>query len=109
MVVLTDEPHVNGHRPSADVLFQSVAGEFGASAVGVIMTGMGEDGAEGMGELKRAGAMTIAQSEDSCVVFGMPKIAIERGYALRVVSLDAMANTLIAQCRADAKFATVPE
>ena len=109
MVVLTDEPPVNGHRPSADVLFQSVANEFGASAVGIIMTGMGEDGAEGLGELKRAGAMTIAQSEDSCVVFGMPKVAIERGYALRVVSLDAMANMLMAQCRADASFAFVPE
>jgi two-component system chemotaxis response regulator CheB len=86
-----------------------VANEFGASAVGIIMTGMGEDGAEGLGELKRAGAMTIAQSEDSCVVFGMPKVAIERGYALRVVSLDAMANMLMAQCRADASFAFVPE
>jgi two-component system chemotaxis response regulator CheB len=101
MVVLTEEPKVNGHRPSADVLFQSVAKEFGSMALGIIMTGMGEDGAEGMGELKRAGALTIAQSEDSCVVFGMPKAAIERGYALRVVSLDALANTIIAQCRVE--------
>jgi two-component system chemotaxis response regulator CheB len=109
MVVLTDEPHVNGHRPSADVLFQSVASEFGASSVGLIMTGMGEDGAEGLGELKRAGAMTIAQSEDSCVVFGMPKVAIERGYAMRVVGLDSLANTLMAQCRTDVRFAAVPQ
>jgi two-component system chemotaxis response regulator CheB len=101
MVVLTEEPKVNGHRPSADVLFQSVAKEFGSMALGIIMTGMGEDGAEGLGDLKRAGALTIAQSEDSCVVFGMPKAAIERGYALRVVSLDALANTIIAQCRVD--------
>jgi two-component system chemotaxis response regulator CheB len=62
------------------------------------MTGMGEDGAQGMGAMKAAGAMTIAQSEESCVVFGMPKAAIERGYATRVVALDALANTLIAQC-----------
>jgi two-component system chemotaxis response regulator CheB len=108
MVVLTDEPHVNGHRPSVDVLFQSVAAEFGAGAIGVLMTGMGEDGAEGLGELKRAGAMTIAQSEDSCVVFGMPKVAIERGHALRVVSLDALANTLLAQCRPDGTSAADP-
>jgi two-component system chemotaxis response regulator CheB len=101
MVVLTDEPRVNGHRPSADVLFQSVAKEFGAGAIGVIMTGMGEDGAEGIGEIKRSGGLTIAQSEDSCVVFGMPKAAIERGYALRVVPLDALANTLQAQCRSE--------
>ena len=62
------------------------------------MTGMGEDGAQGMGEVKAAGGMTIAQSEDSCVVFGMPKAAIERGFAVRVVGLDALANTLQAQC-----------
>jgi two-component system, chemotaxis family, protein-glutamate methylesterase/glutaminase len=101
MVVLTDDERVNGHRPSADVLFRSVAQEFGPTALGVIMTGMGEDGAEGLGEMKRAGAMTIAQSEESCVVFGMPKAAIERGHAVRVVSLDALANTLQAQCVAD--------
>ncbi len=98
VVVLNDEPRSNGHRPSADVLFRSVAEEFGEAGVGVLMTGMGEDGAQGLGAMKAAGAMTIAQSEDSCVVFGMPKAAIERGYATRVVTLDAMANTLIAQC-----------
>ncbi len=98
VVTLSDEPLVNGHRPSVDVLFRSVAREFGDHAIGVIMTGMGEDGAEGLGEIKRAGGITIAQSEDSCVVFGMPKAAIERGHALRVVPLDAMANTLQAQC-----------
>jgi two-component system chemotaxis response regulator CheB len=106
-VVLTDDPPVNGHRPSADVLFQSVAREIGPNVVGVIMTGMGEDGAEGLGELKRAGALTIAQSEETCVVFGMPKVAIERGHAMRVVSLEAMANTLITQCRGDAKSAVL--
>jgi two-component system, chemotaxis family, protein-glutamate methylesterase/glutaminase len=101
MVVLSDEDRVNGHRPSVDVLFRSVAQEFGSQAMGVIMTGMGEDGAEGLGEMKKAGAMTVAQSEESCVVFGMPKAAIERGHAIRVVPLDAMANTLQAQCGAD--------
>jgi len=101
MVVLADDERVNGHRPSADVLFRSVAQEFGSQALGVIMTGMGEDGAEGLGEMKRAGAMTIAQSEESCVVYGMPKAAIERGHALRVVPLEALANTLQAQCGAE--------
>jgi len=103
VVVLSDEPRVNGHRPSADVLFRSVAEEFGSNSVGVIMTGMGEDGAQGLGQLKAAGAMTIAQNEESCVVFGMPKAAIERGYAVRVVALEALANTLLAQCMPDRK------
>ena len=62
------------------------------------MTGMGDDGAEGLGSVKAVGGMTIAQSEDTCVVFGMPKAAIDRGYAVRVVGLEAMASTLIAQC-----------
>ena len=98
IIVLSDDDRVNGHRPSVDVLFRSVAQEFGNNSLAVIMTGMGEDGAEGMNAIKRAGGMTVAQSEDSCVVFGMPKAAIERGYAIRVVPLDAMANTLQAQC-----------
>jgi two-component system chemotaxis response regulator CheB len=99
VAVLSDEPRVNGHRPSADVLFKSVAEEFGDQAVGLLMTGMGEDGAHGLGLIKAAGGMTIAQSEHSCVVFGMPKAAIERGHAMRVVDLEALANTLQAQCR----------
>src|SRR5213595_787805 len=98
IAILSDDPRVNGHRPSADVLFKSVAEEFGDRALGVIMTGMGEDGATGLGLMKAAGAMTIAQSEDSCVVFGMPKAAIERGYAIRVVGLDVMGSTLQAIC-----------
>jgi two-component system chemotaxis response regulator CheB len=97
-VVLTDEPRVNGHRPSVDVLFRSLANEFGSRGVGVLMTGMGEDGAAGLGLVKNAGGLTIAQSEESCVVFGMPKAAIERGFAMRVVPLDALANTLAHQC-----------
>ncbi len=100
VVVLSDDPRVNGHRPSADVLFRSVAHEFGTKAIGLIMTGMGEDGAEGIGEIKAAGGLTIAQDEASSVVFGMPKVAIERGFVNRVVSLDALPNTLQVQCSA---------
>jgi two-component system chemotaxis response regulator CheB len=98
IVVLNDEAPVNGHRPSVDVLFRSVAREFGPLAVAVLMTGMGEDGAQGLGEVKKAGGMTIAQSEESCVVFGMPKVAIERGYATRVIALDVLSSTLQALC-----------
>jgi two-component system, chemotaxis family, protein-glutamate methylesterase/glutaminase len=105
VAVLSDEPRVNGHRPSVDVLFKSVAEEFANKAIAVLMTGMGEDGAEGMNYVRAAGGMTIAQSEDSCVVYGMPKAAVERGYAVRVVGLDAIANTLLAQCMQDRKAA----
>jgi len=98
IVVLSDEPRVNGHRPSADVLLRSVADEFRSQAVGVLMTGMGDDGAEGLGAIKKEGGMTIAQNEESCVVYGMPKAAIERGYAIRVVSLDTLGMTLQALC-----------
>lgn len=101
MAVLSDAPAVNGHRPSADVLFHSVAQEFGPSAVGIIMTGMGEDGAEGLGAIKNSGGMTVAQSEDTCVVGGMPRAAILKGYANKVVPLDGMANYLITHYHAD--------
>ncbi len=98
IAVLSDEPRVNGHRPSADVLLRSVADEFKNQAVGLLMTGMGDDGAEGLGAIKREGGMTIAQNEESCVVFGMPKAAIERGYAIRVVGLDTLGATLLSIC-----------
>jgi len=98
VAVLNDEGPVNGHRPSVDVLFHSLAHEFGKNGIGVLMTGMGDDGAEGLGEVKKAGGVTIAQSEESCVVFGMPKAAIERGYATRVVALDVLSSTLQALC-----------
>jgi two-component system chemotaxis response regulator CheB len=109
VAVLSDEPRVNGHRPSVDILFKSAAEEFGNKTIGVLMTGMGEDGAQGMGMIKAVGGMTIAQSEESCVVFGMPKAAIERGHALRVVALDALANTLMAQCTQDRKLGNETE
>jgi len=94
MVVLTDAPPVNGHRPSVDVLFHSVAQEFGLTAVGIIMTGMGEDGAEGLGAIRAAGGMTLAQSEETCVVSGMPRAAIVKGYAAKVLPLDGLAPYL---------------
>jgi two-component system chemotaxis response regulator CheB len=98
VAVLSNEDRVNGHRPSVDVLFRSVAQEFGPKAIAVLMTGMGDDGADAMGAVKEAGGLTIAQNAESCVVFGMPKAAIERGHAARVLSLDALANTVQAQC-----------
>ena len=97
IAVLSDAPHVNGHRPSVDVLFHSVSQEFGPTAVGVLMTGMGEDGAEGLGAIKAAGGVTIAQSEESCVVPGMPRAAIVKGYANRIIPLDAIGQHLAAQ------------
>jgi two-component system, chemotaxis family, protein-glutamate methylesterase/glutaminase len=98
VVTLSDEPPVNGHRPSVDVLFRSVAQEFGPRAIGVLMTGMGDDGADALGEIRDAGGFTIAQSEESCVVFGMPKAAIDKGFVTRIVPLEAMANTLLVHC-----------
>jgi two-component system chemotaxis response regulator CheB len=98
VAVLTEQPHVNGHRPSVDVLFHSVAEEFGPQSVAVLMTGMGEDGASGMGEIQAAGGITIAQSEASCVVYGMPKAAIERGYVRRVIDLEDLPKLLQTQC-----------
>jgi len=98
IAVLNDEAPVNGHRPSVDVLFRSVAEEFGSQSIGLLMTGMGEDGASGLGAIRAAGGFTMAQTQESCVVFGMPKAAIERGYAMRVVSLQDLPNALAAQC-----------
>ena len=98
MVVLSDEERVNGHRPSVDVLFRSVAEEFRTESAGILMTGMGEDGAEGLGLIQSAGGMTIAQSAESCVVYGMPRAAIERGYALRVSSLETIPSAIQSLC-----------
>lgn len=101
IVILGDEARVNGHRPSVDVLFHSVAREFGTKAVAALMTGMGDDGAAGLGAIHAAGGFTIAQSPDSCVVDSMPRSAIERGFADRVVSLRDMAGALMARCPAE--------
>ena len=82
-----DGPLVSRHRPSVDVLFRSVAVCAGANATGIIMTGMGDDGARGLKEMKDSGARTVAQDEASCVVFGMPRVAIEMGAADHVLPL----------------------
>src|SRR4029077_12059326 len=109
MAVLSDGPPVNGHRPSVDVLFHSVAQEFGLTAVGVLMTGMGEDGAEGLGAIKNSGGMTLAQSEDTCVVSGMPRAAIVKGYANKVVPLDGLAAYLVNHYHSDRSYSEKAE
>jgi len=90
-----DGPPVHHQRPSVDVLFHSVAKQAGTNAVGVILTGMGADGADGLLAMRRAGAHTMAQDEKSCVVFGMPKEAIRLGAAEQIVPLKAMAGRII--------------
>lgn len=99
-IEVRDGPLVSRHRPSVDVLFRSVASAAGPNAIGVIMTGMGDDGAEGLLEMKRAGALTIAQDEATCVVFGMPKEAIERGAVDDVVPLPRIAATVLRRAEA---------
>lgn len=96
-VEIKDGPLVSRHRPSVDVLFRSTARYAGANAVGVIMTGMGDDGAQGMLEMKEAGAFTIAQDEASCVVFGMPKEAIKKGGVDKVLPLQGIAGLVLRQ------------
>jgi len=90
-----DGPLVSRHRPSVDVLFRSVAAAAGGNAIGVLLTGMGDDGAAGLLEMKRAGAVTLAQDEASSVVFGMPRAAIERGAADQVLSLEQVAPAVL--------------
>jgi two-component system chemotaxis response regulator CheB len=88
-------PLVSRHRPSVDVLFRSVARVIGADAVGVVLTGMGDDGADGLGEMRRAGATTIAQNESTSVVFGMPREAILRGAVDEVLPLGRIASSIL--------------
>jgi len=97
VVDVLDGPLVNRHRPSVDVLFRSVAKCAAANALGIIMTGMGDDGAAGLLEMRQAGAQTLAQDEDSCVVFGMPKEAIRRGAVQRTVPLSAIGREIALQ------------
>jgi two-component system chemotaxis response regulator CheB len=96
VVDVVDGPVVNRHKPSVDVLFRSVAQVAGRNAMGIIMTGMGDDGARGLREMHDAGAKTIAEDESTCVVFGMPKVAIELGAVDRIVRLDAIPGEIIA-------------
>lgn len=96
---VSDGPLVSRHRPSVDVLFRSVASAAGPNALGIILTGMGNDGAAGMLEMKRAGSRTIAQDENSCVVFGMPKEAISAGAVASVAPLSRIPNLILAWAR----------
>jgi two-component system chemotaxis response regulator CheB len=98
-VEVKDGPVVNRHKPSVDVLFRSVAQIAGRNALGVIMTGMGDDGARGMKEMHEAGAQTVAEDESTCVVFGMPKVAIDMGGVDKIVPLDRIPQEIIAYGR----------
>lgn len=99
-------PKVSGHRPSADVLFSSVADSFGASSVGVLLTGMGRDGADGLLAMRRSGARCLAQDEESSVVWGMPREAWECGAAERLVPLDEMAREIVSLAGKEASWAS---
>lgn len=103
VAMLIDVPPVNGHRPSVDVLFRSLAEEFREEAAAVLMTGMGDDGVAGLGAIRAAGGYTIAQSPDTCVVDSMPRAAIDRRYAACVVSLDRLAGVLQSICASEAR------
>lgn len=95
LVSVREGPLVSRHRPSVDVLFRSAARSAGSNAVGIIMTGMGDDGARGLLEMKQCGARTFAQDEASCIVFGMPKEAIARGAADKIIPLGSIARELL--------------
>jgi two-component system chemotaxis response regulator CheB len=92
---------VNGHRPSVDVMFNSVAKAVGGRAVGAILTGMGRDGAKGLLAMRQAGADTVAQDESTCVVYGMPKAAMEIGAAAKQAPLERMSAAILNYCNAD--------
>jgi len=98
-VSVKDGPMVNHQRPSADVLFKSTAENAAANALGIILTGMGADGARGLLQMKEAGAITIAQDEKSCVIYGMPKEAVKRGAAGKVVSLNRIPREIVSTFR----------
>ena len=102
---LSDAPKVNGHRPSADVMFDSVVRTFGARAIGVILTGMGTDGAEGLRQLRDAGAETIGQDEATSVVYGMPRAAFERGAVCRQLPIERIGERLVQMTNATTKAA----
>lgn len=90
-----DSPPLGGHRPAADVLLKSIAASCGSAAAGIILTGMGKDGAEGIKAIKDSGGFTMAQSQESCVVFGMPKVAIELGGVDKVLSEEGITHELL--------------
>lgn len=100
---LGDGPTVSGHRPSVDVLFQSVARIAGKASVGVILTGMGKDGANGLLEMRSAGATTLGQDEASSLIYGMPRAAFERGAVMRQYPLSHMADAILDACETETK------
>jgi two-component system chemotaxis response regulator CheB len=102
---LREAAPVNGHRPSVDVLFDSAAKALGADAVGVILTGMGRDGAQGLLTIRQTGAHTLGQDEHTSVVYGMPRVAFEMGAVERQVSLDRMAAAILTLCNAESEAA----
>ncbi len=95
LIQLDEEPRSSLHRPSADVLMSSVAQVYGARSVGVILTGMGTDGALGLGAIRKVGRRTLAESEETSVIYGMPKAAIEAGVVDRAVPLHEMADAIL--------------
>lgn len=101
IAVVSDSPRVNGHRPSADILFRSIAKEFRARAIALLMTGMGDDGGEAIGMVKDAGGLALVQDFASCVVDSMPRSAVARGHVNRVVDLETLPHFLYAQCAED--------
>ncbi|MBN1411454.1 MAG: chemotaxis response regulator protein-glutamate methylesterase [Spirochaetales bacterium] len=94
VVKLTDQPPVNGHRPSVDVMFRSVSEVYKNNCIAVIMTGMGKDGAREIGSIRKEGGITLAQDSESCVVAGMPRVAVQYGFIEKVVELKNMAETI---------------
>jgi two-component system chemotaxis response regulator CheB len=102
---LHDDPAVSGHRPSVDVLFRSGVKAAAGKAIGVILTGMGKDGAEGMLELRKSGASTLGQDEASSLIYGMPRVAFERGAVERQFPLTEMAGAIIDACNSKIKVA----
>lgn len=95
VVVIERGVAVNGHMPSVDVLFESVAREYKEEALGVILSGMGSDGAAGIGKMRERGAHTVAQDRDSCAIYGMPRVAVEKGFIDKVVPLSDMAAYIV--------------
>jgi two-component system, chemotaxis family, protein-glutamate methylesterase/glutaminase len=98
---LSDGALVSGHRPSVDVLFRSAARVCGKSAIGAILTGMGKDGAEGLLEMRQAGAATLGQDEETALIYGMPRAAFERGAVMRQHPLGHMADAILDACEGD--------
>jgi len=101
VIRLADTPLVSGHRPSADVLFASVAMAYTNHVLGVIMTGMGRDGAQQLGTIYKEGGMTLGQDEKTAVVYGMPRVAYELGHVMEQVPLDKMARRICDVAKAD--------